>query len=121
MPYQAPLPDLVLKAIVALVLLLFLGGLVVSAMRKSGLLIAGAAFIGFVAYRNTTIMNSYYMWYLPPFTALLFIVAGYGLSELVAQGAAAGNRAWDDPGALLRASPSFLDATGSRKCRKQSR
>ncbi|HEX7517798.1 MAG TPA: hypothetical protein VF345_11005 [Chthoniobacterales bacterium] len=83
--YEAPLPDIVLKAIVALVLLLFVGGLVISAMRKPGLLIAGVAFIGFVAYRNSTIMNSYYMWYLPPFTALLFIVAGYGLSELAAK------------------------------------
>jgi hypothetical protein len=83
--YEAALPDIVLKAIVALVLLLFLGGLVISAMRKPGLLIAGVAFIGFVAYRNSIIMNSYYMWYLPPFTALLFIVAGYGLSELAAK------------------------------------
>ena len=80
--YEAPLPDLALKMIVALVLLLFLGGLVLSARRKSGLVIAGVAFIGFVAYRNSTILNSYYMWYLPPFTALFFIVAGYGLSEL---------------------------------------
>ena len=84
--YQAPLPDLVLRAIVALVLLLFMGGLAASVMRKPGLLIAGLAFIAFVAYRNSTIMNSYYMWYLPPFTALLFIVAGYGLSELAAKG-----------------------------------
>ncbi|MEY2563376.1 MAG: hypothetical protein QOH88_1569 [Verrucomicrobiota bacterium] len=84
--YQAPLPDLVLKAVVAVVLLLFLGGLVVSALRKPGLLIAGAAVIGFVIYRNTTIMNSYYMWYLPPFAALIFIVAGYGLSALIAKG-----------------------------------
>jgi hypothetical protein len=83
--YEAPLPDIVLKAIVALVLLLFIGGLVISALRKPELLIAGAAFIGFVAYRNSTIMNSYYMWYLPPFTALLFIVASYGLSELAAK------------------------------------
>jgi len=82
--YEAPLPDVVLKAIVVLVLLLFLGGLITSALRKPGLLIAGVAVIAFVAYRNTTILNSYYMWYLPPFTALLFIVAGYGLSELAA-------------------------------------
>ena len=83
---EAPLPDVVLKAIVALILLLFIGGMVLAARRKSGLLIAGMAFIGFVAYRNTTILNSYYMWYLPPFTALLFLVAGYGLSGLVAAG-----------------------------------
>jgi hypothetical protein len=79
---EAPLPDLVLKVIVALVLLLFLIGVLTALKRKPALLVAGAAFIGFVAYRNSTIMNSYYMWYLPPFTALLFIVAGYGLSEL---------------------------------------
>ena len=65
---------------------LFVGGLSVSFVRRQGLLIAGIAFIGFVAYRNTTIMNSYYMWYLPPFVALLFLVAGYGLSELIAIG-----------------------------------
>jgi hypothetical protein len=53
---ETPLPDIALKAIVALVLLLFTGGLVISAMREPGLLIAGVAFIGFVAYRN-----SYYM------------------------------------------------------------
>ncbi len=80
--FEAPLPDISLKIILALVLLLFLGGLVSSARHKSGLVIAGIAFLGFVAYRNSTIMNSYYMWYLPPFTALLFIVAGHGLSEL---------------------------------------
>ncbi|PYT06591.1 MAG: hypothetical protein DMF60_09040 [Acidobacteria bacterium] len=83
--YETPLPDVVLKAIIALVLLLFLGGLLISALRKPGLLIAGVAFIGFVVYRNTTIVNSYYMWYLPPFMALFFLVAGYGLSELAAK------------------------------------
>lgn len=84
--YEAPLPDLVLQAVVAIVLLLFLGGLAMSVWRQPALLSAGIAVIGFVIYRNSTIMNSYYMWYLPPFTALLFIVAGYGLSELVRQG-----------------------------------
>jgi 4-amino-4-deoxy-L-arabinose transferase-like glycosyltransferase len=83
---QAPLPDLVLKMIVAIVLVFFLVGLVVSALRKPSLLIASAAVVGFVIYRNTTVLNSYYMWYLPPFLALLFIVAGYGLSALVAIG-----------------------------------
>ena len=83
--FEAPLPDPALKAIVVLVLLLFLGGLVLAAFRQPGLLIAGVAFIGFIAYRNTTIMNSYYMWYLPPFMALFFLVAGYGLSELAAK------------------------------------
>jgi hypothetical protein len=79
---EAPLPDTALKMIVGLVLLLFLAGLVTAARRKPALLVAGMAFLGFVVYRNSTIMNSYYMWYLPPFTALLFILAGHGLSSL---------------------------------------
>ncbi len=79
---EAPLPDIVVQAIVALVLLLFIGGLVISVRRNPGLLIAGVAFIGFVVYLNSTILHSYFMRYLPPFTALFFIVAGYGLSEL---------------------------------------
>jgi len=79
---EAPLPNVVLKAIVALILLLAVGGTARAAMRKPALLVAALAVVGFIAYRNSTILNSYYMWYLPPFTALLFIVAGYGLSEL---------------------------------------
>ena len=82
----APIPDFFLKTIVALVLLLFAGGLLVAIRKKPELLIPGAAFAGFVVYRNSTILNSYYMWYLPPFVALLFLVAGYGLSELAAKG-----------------------------------
>jgi hypothetical protein len=83
---RVPISDIALKAVVAVVLLLFVGGLGMSIKRRQGLIIAGAAFISFVLYRNTTILNSYYMWYLPPFTALLFITAGYGLSELIAKG-----------------------------------
>lgn len=83
---ETPLPDASLKLIVGLVLLLFLFGLAMSVRRKPGLIIAGVAVIGFVAYRNSTILNSYYMWYLPPFVALLFLVAGYGLSELAGKG-----------------------------------
>ena len=80
--YQAPLPDFLLKAIVAIVVLLFLAGAVTAAIRKPVLLLPTAAVCGFLVYRNTTILNSYYMWYLPPFLALLFIVAAYGLSQL---------------------------------------
>lgn len=80
--YHAPFPDFLLKAIVALVILLFLAGAVIAAIRKPVLLLPVAAVGGFLVYRNTTILNSYYMWYLPPFLALLFIVAAYGLSQL---------------------------------------
>jgi len=79
--YHAPLPDLALKAIVTAVVLLFVGGVVFGARRKPVLLLPAAAVCGFVFYRNTTILNSYYMWYLPPFVALAFIIAGYGVSQ----------------------------------------
>ena len=59
MSYEAPLPDITLKAIVALVLLLVLVGVVFAVKRAPALLIAAAALVGFVAYRNSTIMNSY--------------------------------------------------------------
>lgn len=80
--FSAPLPDAVLKIILAILLLLAFGGLWTAIIRKSGpLLVAGAAVIGFLVYRNTTVLNSYYMWYLPPFLALAFIIAGHGLSQ----------------------------------------
>ena len=80
--YHAPLPDILLKAIVSVVALLFVTGVIAAAIRKPGLLLPAAAVCGFALYRNTTILNSYYMWYLPPFVALLFIVASYGLSQI---------------------------------------
>ncbi|HEX4630450.1 MAG TPA: hypothetical protein VH188_05750 [Chthoniobacterales bacterium] len=79
---QAPLPDLVLKSIGLTLLLFFIVGLFVSAKRGSGLVVGGIAVIGFGLYRSTMVLNSYYMWYLPPFLALAFLVAAYGLSQL---------------------------------------
>ena len=79
---EAPLPDIALKIVVGAVALLFLAGLILGAFRQPKLLVAGAAVLGFLAYRNSTVMISYYMWYLPPFTALAFIVSGYALSQL---------------------------------------
>ena len=37
----------------------------------------------FVIYRSLFLINPYYMWYLPPFAALLFLIAAYGLSSIV--------------------------------------
>ena len=80
--FSAPLPDVALKSILAILLLLAFGGLWTAIIRKSGpLLVAGAAVIGFLVYRDTTVLNSYYMWYLPPFLALGFIIVGHGLSQ----------------------------------------
>lgn len=80
--YPAPLPLLWLKGIVAAAAGLFLLGFLSSLYRRSGLLLAGIVALGFFAYRSGVVRNSYYMWYLPPFTALAFLVAGYGLSQL---------------------------------------
>lgn len=80
-----PLPDIALKIVVGTVAFLFVAGLVLAGLRKPKLLIAGAAVIGFVAYRNSTVMISYYMWYLLPFTALGFVLAGYALSQMAAK------------------------------------
>lgn len=79
---NAPLPDLVLKIIGLTVLLFFVVGLLVSAKRRNALFIGGIAIISFEVYRSTMVMNSYFMWYLPPFLALAFLVAAYGISEL---------------------------------------
>lgn len=88
--YDAPLPTPVLMVIVATVALLFLTGLIYSVRRKPALLVAGAAVLGFLAYRNSTILNSYYMWYLPPFLALGFVIAGFGLTQLALRQRTAG-------------------------------
>lgn len=80
--FPAPLPDLFLKGVLATLLVLLALGLVFAARQKSILLAVGAALAGFLFYRNSTIQNSYYMWYLPPFVALAFLVAGYGLSQV---------------------------------------
>lgn len=80
--FPAPLPDSVLQIILALLVLFFSVGVVNGILRKSPLLVPAAAVIAFLAYRDTTVLNSYYMWYLPPFLALAFLVAGSGLSEL---------------------------------------
>ena len=69
------------------VALLFLVGLIMGAFRQPKLLVAGVAVLGFLAYRNSTVMISYYMWYLPPFTALAVVVSGYALSQLAIKAA----------------------------------
>lgn len=80
--FTAPLPDLVLQAIVLAILLLFVAGLVASASHRNALFICSTAVASFLVYRNTIVLNHYYMWYLTPFLALAFLVAAYGLSQL---------------------------------------
>ena len=80
--FGSPVPLWMLKLVVLAVAILFLTGLVWAAGRQRNLLLPAAAVLGFIAYRNTAILNSYYMWYLPPFLALGFLIAGYGLSQI---------------------------------------
>ncbi|HKP92579.1 MAG TPA: hypothetical protein VJS88_01690 [Chthoniobacterales bacterium] len=84
-PFSAPLPDPILKIVLAALVGLILTGLFFAARRQKVLLVVGAAVIGFLVYRNSTVQNSYYMWYLPPFMALGFVVAGYGLSAITSR------------------------------------
>ncbi|MGE3513433.1 MAG: hypothetical protein AB7N65_31635, partial [Vicinamibacterales bacterium] len=77
---EAPVHDIVLK-IVVLVLVTLAGVGVYRAWRARHSLIAVAVFVaGFALYRTLSVTGNYHMWYLTPFMALLFIIAGFGLS-----------------------------------------
>lgn len=76
----APLPDAVLKMIVGDVVTLAVIG-AVHAVRIQPRMFAVVGFVaGFIAYRTIVRVNPYFMWYLPPFTALLFLLAAFGVS-----------------------------------------
>jgi hypothetical protein len=79
---RTPFPDIALQAIVVAMVVLFLSGWFVAIKRNAVVFLCGAIFVSFYVYRNVTVLNSYYMWYLPPFVALGFLVAGFGLSRL---------------------------------------
>lgn len=80
---HAPIADFFIAAAVAAVLLLAAAG-VLRALRsrEPHILAIASIFAIFVSYRSLSVLSTYYMWYLPPFLALLFLVAGYGLSWL---------------------------------------
>jgi hypothetical protein len=79
---HTPIPDDALKAIVALVTVLTILGIGSSLFRNQRMLAIAAFVAAFVVYRTGSMLPTYYMWYLPPFLALFFIFAGYGLSSL---------------------------------------
>jgi hypothetical protein len=82
---DVPLPESVLKIVVALVLALALAG-AVHAVRLQPRMLAVFAFLaGFAVYRVAARVNPYFMWYLPPFTALLALFAACGISWLAAR------------------------------------
>jgi hypothetical protein len=76
---SAPVPDWVLQIIVASVALLAIAGSIRSLISGRRLLPVVGLVFGFAVYRTLYAIDSYLMWYLPPFTALFFFLAAYGL------------------------------------------
>lgn len=83
--YDVPLPELALKIIVALVLVLAVLGAVFAIRMQRRVLAVFLFLAGFIVYRAAARVNVYFMWYLPPFTALLFLFAACGISWIAAR------------------------------------
>jgi hypothetical protein len=77
---QVPVSDLALQVVVAAVLALAVLGAVSAVRRDSRMLAILAVVAGFFAYRALARVMPYFMWYTPPFTALLFLFAACGVS-----------------------------------------
>jgi hypothetical protein len=87
--FKAPVPDGVLKATAAIVIGLALIGVGRSISQNRRMLAVAAFLLAFIVYRTGSALPTYFMWYLPPFLALLFVFAGYGLSFIAAYAAPA--------------------------------
>lgn len=78
--YRSPLPDtFYLGTVIAFVSLVALG-IAWSVRRSLPLVFVAIGILAFLAYRATTVTNSYYAWYLPPYTALMAVMAAAGLT-----------------------------------------
>lgn len=78
-----PIPTFFIKLSVFIVLVLFVFGVIKALITREWRLLAIATIVGiFVFYRTASVVSIYYMWYLPPFMALLFITAAFGLSAI---------------------------------------
>ncbi len=89
--YQVPLPNWILAAIVGLLMLCVVLGIATAVKTRDRVLVVAAVVLVFAVYRNGTYINPYYMWYLPPFLALLVILAGLGISRIEARARLAGS------------------------------
>lgn len=79
---EAPIPDTLLQATVALLIALSLLG-AVWAIRINNRMLAILVFVAsFFAYRIAARVHPYFMWYLPPFVGLLFLFAACGISQI---------------------------------------
>jgi len=80
----APLSTTVAKCIVGVAAALALFGAVAALRVQPRILVTLLVLVGFVAYRTAAAVEPYYMWYLPPFTALFFLFVAAGTSLLIA-------------------------------------
>ena len=87
---ETPLPAVVLQGIVAVLLILAIAGAIHAVRIQPRMLAVLALLAGFVAYRTQAQVNPYFMWYLPPFTALYFLFAASGVSLLASRQRALG-------------------------------
>jgi hypothetical protein len=79
---RTPFPDFFLVLVSFLFLLFFLSGLWAAIRTRSPLIAVGAFVLLFFAYRIQAQIPTYFMWYLPPVTALAAILVMLGLQQL---------------------------------------
>lgn len=80
---QEPISSFIITLAVMIVIILAALGIVRAFfVREWGLLGIAIVLLAFIAYRASATLPIYFMWYLPPFAALLFLFAGYGLSGI---------------------------------------
>lgn len=83
---QAPISSSIIMLVVMIVLSLAILGIVKAFLiREWKLLGLAIVVLTFIAYRSSATLPTYFMWYLPPFAAILFLLAGYGLSGFASQ------------------------------------
>ena len=87
---ETPLSPTVAKCIVGVATALALAGGFTAMRLQPRLLATILVLLGFVAYRTAATVEPYYMWYLPPFTALFFLFVAAGTSSLIAHARLAG-------------------------------
>jgi hypothetical protein len=76
----APVPDSLLKLVVVLLLVFALIGAYHATILNKRIFAVIILVAGFAAYRTVTASGAYFMWYLPPFMALFFLLGGAGVT-----------------------------------------
>lgn len=80
--YSAPIPDAGLQTIVATLVALALVGGVYAIRTNPRMTVPFLSLLFFFAYRITFTMEPYFMWYMPPFVALIFLFAAAGITAM---------------------------------------